>query len=185
VVGGGNSGLQIALELAATRPVTLAMGDTAPMLPQRVLGKDVFWWLTGAGLVTRSVDSWLGRRMRAKGELVIGTRLDDLRSQGVELCGRVTSASGAAIGTADGRELAPAAVVWATGFRSDWSWVEVPGAVVDGQVVHRRGVTPVPGLCFLGLPWQHSRGSALLGFVKEDAEFIAENIRSHSRVTVA
>jgi len=185
VVGGGNSGLQIALELAATRPVTVAMGDKAQMLPQRVLGKDVFWWLTAAGLVTRPADSRLGRRMRARGELVIGTRLDDLRSQGVELCGRVTSASGAVIGTADGRELTPASVVWATGFRSDWSWVDLPGAVADGQVVHQRGLTPVPGLCFLGLPWQHSRGSALLGFVNDDAEFIAENLRSHARATVA
>ena len=185
VVGGGNSGLQIALELAATRPVTVAMGDKAQMLPQRVLGKDVFWWLTAASLVTRPADSRLGRRMRARGELVIGTRLDDLRSQGVELCGRVASASGAVIGTADGRELTPASVVWATGFRSDWWWVDLPGAVADGQVVHQRGLTPVPGLCFLGLPWQHSRGSALLGFVNDDAEFIAENLRSHARATVA
>lgn len=185
VVGGGNSGLQIALELAATRPVTLAMGEKVPMLPQTVLGKDVFWWLTRAGLITRSADSRLGRRMRAKGELVIGTRVADLAARGVDLCGRVTSAAGRHVGTADGRELTPSSVVWATGFRSDWSWVDVPGAVVDGQVSHARGVTPVPGLCFLGLPWQHSRGSALLGFVGDDAEFVAEHLRSRNRVTVA
>ena len=195
VVGGGNSGLHIALELAATRTVTVAMGDKARMLPQTVLGKDVFWWLTGADLIARPADSRLGRRMRARGELVIRTRPDDLRSQGVELCGRVTSVSGAVIGTADARELTPASVVWATGFRSDWSWVDLPGAVADGQVVHQRGLTPVPGLCFLGLAWQHSRGSALrgsalrgsalLGFVNDDAEFIAEHLRSHTRATVA
>ena len=97
----------------------------------------------------------------------------------------MTSVSGAVIGTADARELTPASVVWATGFRSDWSWVDLPGAVADGQVVHQRGLTPVPGLCFLGLAWQHSRGSALLGFVNDDAEFIAEHLRSHTRATVA
>jgi putative flavoprotein involved in K+ transport len=185
VVGGGNSGLQIALELAAERPVTVAVGERARMVPQTVLGKDVFWWLTRAGLITRSADSRLGRRMRATGELVIGTRAADLSARGVAFCGRVTSTMGRHVGTADGGELTPASVVWATGFRCDWSWVDVPDAVVDGQVVHRRGVTPVPGLCFLGLPWQHSRGSALLGFVGDDAAFISEHLRSRTRATVA
>jgi putative flavoprotein involved in K+ transport len=61
----------------------------------------------------------------------------------------------------------------------------VPDAVADGQVVHERGVTPVPGLCFLGLPWQHSRGSALLGFVRHDAEFLAGHLGAPLRATVA
>jgi putative flavoprotein involved in K+ transport len=43
-------------------------------------------------------------------------------------------------------------------------------------VVHRRGVTGSPGLYFLGLPWQHTRGSALLGWVKDDAEYLARRI---------
>ena len=42
-----------------------------------------------------------------------------------------------------------------------------------GKVVHRRGVTDVPGLYFLGLSWQHTRGSALLGFVHDDAAYLA------------
>ena len=46
----------------------------------------------------------------------------------------------------------------------------------DGRLDHRRGVTDVPGLYFLGLAWQHTRGSALLGWVKADAEFIATKI---------
>ena len=51
----------------------------------------------------------------------------------------------------------------------------------DGRVRHRRGVSDVPGLYFLGLTWQHTRGSALLGWVKEDAEFIAGQIDAHAR----
>jgi putative flavoprotein involved in K+ transport len=47
----------------------------------------------------------------------------------------------------------------------------------DGMPVHRRGVTDVPGLYFLGLPWQHTRGSALLGFVKHDAAFVAGHLQ--------
>ena len=69
-----------------------------------------------------------------------------------------------------------AAVVWATGFRSDYSWLDIPGAVVDGAVVHERGVTPVPGLSIVGLPWLHTRGSALLGFVKDDAAWLAGHV---------
>jgi putative flavoprotein involved in K+ transport len=45
-----------------------------------------------------------------------------------------------------------------------------------GAPVHERGVTSAEGLYFLGLPWQHTRGSALLGWVKDDAEFIARHI---------
>jgi putative flavoprotein involved in K+ transport len=48
--------------------------------------------------------------------------------------------------------------------------------VREGQVVHRRGVTEVPGLYFLGLSWQHTRGSALLGFVNDDAAYLADRI---------
>ena len=54
----------------------------------------------------------------------------------------------------------------------------------NGANRHRRGVTAVEGLYFLGLPWQHTRGSALLGWVKDDAEYIAEQIASVGRQTV-
>jgi putative flavoprotein involved in K+ transport len=67
-------------------------------------------------------------------------------------------------------------VVWATGYRSDYAWLHIPGVVREGHVVHRRGVTEVPGLYFLGLSWQHTRGSALLGFVNDDAAYLADRI---------
>ena len=69
-------------------------------------------------------------------------------------------------------------MVWATGYRPDYGWLQIPGVVREGQVVHRRGVTEVPGLYFLGLSWQHTRGSALLGFVNDAAAYLAERIAS-------
>lgn len=51
----------------------------------------------------------------------------------------------------------------------------------DGRLVHRRGVTDSSGLYFLGLSWQHTRGSALLGWVGDDAEFIAQQISTFAR----
>ena len=53
----------------------------------------------------------------------------------------------------------------------------------EGSVRHRRGVTDVPGLYFLGLSWQYTRGSALLGWVKDDAEFIAAQIAANATTT--
>lgn len=76
-------------------------------------------------------------------------------------------------------------VIWATGYRSDYSWIHIPGVIRDGQVLHRRGVTDVPGLYSLGLSWQHTHGSALLGFVVDDAAYLAGLITSHARAAKA
>jgi putative flavoprotein involved in K+ transport len=83
---------------------------------------------------------------------------------------------------ADGSGLEVDGVVWATGFRYDHSWIDLPLTDADGRVKHRRGVTEVPGLYTLGLQWQFTRGSALLGFVKDDAEFIAGQIAARAGV---
>ena len=77
------------------------------------------------------------------------------------------------------------AVIWATGYRPDYSWIELPVFDDDGRLRHRRGVTDVPGLYFLGLTWQHTRGSALLGWVKDDAEFIAKRIAERQQSKAA
>jgi len=76
----------------------------------------------------------------------------------------------------DGDELELSALIWATGYRPDYSWINLPTFNGDGRLRHRRGVTDVPGLYFLGLTWQYTRGSALIGWVKDDAKFITERI---------
>jgi putative flavoprotein involved in K+ transport len=176
VVGAGNSGLQIADELADQHPVTVAVGARSPQLPQRFLGQDLFWWLTRLRLISKPADSRLARRMRGRGDLIIGSSLKALRRRGVTIGPRVVSTSAKGVTLADGTQVAAASVVWATGFRSDYSWIHVPRVLSDGRVLHERGVSEVPGLFFLGLPWQHTRGSALLGFVKEDAAWLAEQM---------
>jgi hypothetical protein len=93
---------------------------------------------------------------------------------GVELKPRLVDAEGRQVRFEDGSELEVDAVTWATGYRSDYSWIKLPILGEDGRVRHRRGVTDVPGFYFLGLTWQHTRGSALIGWVKDDAEFIAQ-----------
>jgi putative flavoprotein involved in K+ transport len=177
VVGGGNTGYQIAEELSATHEVKIAIGSRQTPLPQRLLGRDLFWWLTKLGLLEKTVDSRLGRRARHR-DTLIGSSPRQLRRHGIELKPRVVGASGRTVGFADGSRLDVDAVIWATGYRPDYSWIELPITDETGQARHRRGVTDVPGLSFLGLSWQHTRGSALLGWVEDDAAFVAEQIEA-------
>jgi putative flavoprotein involved in K+ transport len=179
VVGGGNSGLQIAQELASTRRVDVSMSEKPPMLPQRPLGRDLFWWLTRVGLMRVNAGTRIGQRIQARGEFVIGTSRRRLQRTGVTFHPAVADAEGHTVRFADGRSLDVAVVIWATGYRPDYSWLQIPNVVHDGRVNHRRGVTDVPGLYFLGLSWQHTRGSALLGFVGDDAAHLTERLTNH------
>jgi putative flavoprotein involved in K+ transport len=181
VVGGGNSGFQIAEELAATRQVDLSIATKDPMLPQRIAGRDLFWWLTRMGVMRVSAGSRLGRRASRR-EFIIGTNRRQVERAGVRFRPRLVDAEGRTVHFADHSLLEDVGVVvWATGYRSDYAWIHIPGVVHEGHVVHRRGVTEVPGLYFLGLSWQHTRGSALLGFVSDDAAFLAEQLASPNR----
>jgi|Tabmets5t2r1_1033131.scaffolds.fasta_scaffold08342_2 putative flavoprotein involved in K+ transport len=185
VVGGGNSGFQIAEELAATRQVDLSIATRYPMLPQRLGGRDLFWWLTRLGLLRVTVTSRPGRRMSRR-DFVIGTNRRRLEGKGVRFRPRLVDAEGRTVRFADHSLLEDVGVVvWATGYRPDYAWLHIPGVVREGHVMHRRGVTEVPGLYFLGLSWQHTRGSALLGFVNDDATYLADQIQVHRRAAVS
>jgi putative flavoprotein involved in K+ transport len=178
VVGGGNTGFQIAEELSASREVHLAIGSRQTPLPQRILGRDLFWYLDATGLIRKTTASRIGRRMAGRDTLIGSTPRALRRRHGVELHGRAVDAAGSTVGFEDGTKLEVDAVIWATGFRVDHSWIDVPVLDDEGRLVHRRGVTASPGLYFLGLSWQHTRGSALLGWVKDDAEHIANQIET-------
>jgi putative flavoprotein involved in K+ transport len=176
VVGGGNTGFQIAEELSGSRQVHLSIGSRQTPLPQRILGRDLFWYLDASGLIRKTTASRIGRRMEGRDTLIGSTPRGIRRRHGVRLHGRTVDAAGASVTFSDGTKLDVGAVMWATGFRVDHSWVDVPVFDDAGRLVHRRGVTDSPGLYFLGLSWQHTRGSALLGWVKDDAEYIAQQI---------
>jgi putative flavoprotein involved in K+ transport len=184
VVGGGNTGFQIATELAQSRQVHLAVGARQTPLPQRILGRDLFRYLEATGLMDKTVTSRIGQRMKDR-ETLIGSSPRGARKQGITMRARATAADGATVTFADGSDVAVDAVVWATGFRLDHSLVELPVVDAGGRAEHQRGVTRVPGLYFLGLPWQHTRGSALLGWVKDDAHHLAQRIDTFATTAVA
>jgi putative flavoprotein involved in K+ transport len=183
VVGGGNTGFQIAHELAATHEVHLAIGARQTPLPQRPFGRDLFTFLTATGLMGKTVDSRIGRRLSGR-DALIGSSPRTIRRRGVQVRPRATSAAGSTVTFADESSVDARTVIWATGFGVDHSYVDAPVFSDDGAVIHNRGVTAAPGLYFLGMPWQHTRGSALLGWVKDDAQHIADQIAQLAAIRV-
>jgi len=186
VVGAGNSGAQIALELAeAGRKVVLSGPDTGS-LPRRLLGRDIYDWLWPT-LMRPSIDTGLGRRlMRGRlfaGDPLVGMSARSLSRGGVERAARTVAARGDSVVFEGGLTLpAIAAVVWCTGFRPDFSWIELPVLGLDGYPVHRRGIARhAPGLAFLGMRYQFRVGSALLGGVGEDAAYVVEQAMKYVR----
>ena len=126
--------------------------------------------------MAKTGDSRIGRRVKDRDTLIGSSPRSARRRHGIRLHERARDAAGATVTFADDSSLAVDGVVWATGFGVDHSWVDVPVFDHAGRLVHERGVTASRGLYFLGLPWQHTRGSALLGWVKDDAEHIAHHI---------
>jgi putative flavoprotein involved in K+ transport len=185
VVGGGNTGYQIAEELSREHDVHLSIGSRQTPLPQRILGRDLFTYLEAARLMRVTVTSRPGRRLQHRETLIGSSPRAARRRHGIHLHGRAEHAHGRQVTFADGARMEPAAVIWATGFALDHTLVKAPVFDDTGRVVHRRGVTAAPGLYFLGLPWQHTRGSALLGWVKDDAAFIAQRIAELAEGRVA
>ena len=181
VVGAANSGQQIALELSEAREVDIAVGQKLPSLPQRWLGRDLWWWLETLRVSRVPVSSRLGQRLSQR-DVVIGGGLRELRRNGVGVRRRVTSANGRTVTFEDGQSADYDGVVWATGFRVDHSWIDIPRVEEKrGQVEHVRGVTKSPGLYLLGMTWQYTRTSALLGWVANDAAYLAERIEESKR----
>ncbi len=192
VVGAGSSGAEIALELSRDHRVLLAGRDPGqePLRSGSSLdrvGTRIKWLLATRVL---DVGNPLGRRARdhflhpprgiPRGR--VGRR--DLRRAGVD---RVPSVDGVVDGRprlADGTVVEVAAVVWCTGFRADFGWIELPVFDEYGNPIHDRGVVPAaPGLYFLGLPFQRTLSSALIGGVGRDAEHVARHIAERDRVS--
>jgi putative flavoprotein involved in K+ transport len=178
VVGAGNSGAQIALELASSRRVWLAGRETGH-LPRRVLGRDVFDWVWPvARHATR--DTVLGRRLRARavrgGDALIGIPEAELARAGVARVGRLDQARDGQPVCGD-RVLEPRVIVWCTGYREDYEWIDLPLFDDRGRPRHEAGVcADAPGLFFVGLRFQRRLTSSLLGGVGDDAAFIADRI---------
>jgi putative flavoprotein involved in K+ transport len=182
VVGMGNSGAQIAVEIAENHEVFLANGQARKFLPITILGKSIFWYFEKIGFLSTTIDDKLGNWLSNKPDPIFGygKELKALVNRGhIIEKPRAIEANGEQIRFVDGTNVVVKNIIWATGFKPDYSWIDIP-TVLNGQgkPVHKRGISPIEGLYFLGLPWQYKRGSALLGGVGEDAHYLFNYIRT-------
>jgi putative flavoprotein involved in K+ transport len=185
LVGAGNSGAELALELSRTRGCWLAGPKTGEIpvrhgsIPAR-LGFRVFRFF---GHRVVKVDTRIGRKLGpkliSKGDPLIRTRSKDLVAAGVERVPRVVGVRGGLPVLEDDSVLDVANVVWCTGFRTDFGWIDLPVFGDDGEPMHYRGVVESePGLYFLGLVFLYSLSSDVLPNRGRDAKYIAKHIGS-------
>ncbi|NED19855.1 NAD(P)/FAD-dependent oxidoreductase [Streptomyces sp. SID9913] len=181
VVGAGNSAVQIAAELAGTARVTLATRGPVKFAAQRILGRDLHFWLTRTGLDTAPLGRLLARPP-AQPVLEDGHYRTALAAGRPDRRPLFTGAEGAKLLWSDGEREEVDALVLATGYRPDLPYLApLHGALdADGNPRHREGLAVgVPGLAFVGLEWQRSLSSNSLRGVGRDAERTARRLAAH------
>jgi putative flavoprotein involved in K+ transport len=189
VVGAGNSGAEVAIEVARTHKVSLsgAGNGALPFRPESVaarvlmpfIGRVVFHRVLTTGTP-------IGRKARPKwistGEPLIRTKPKDLAAIGVERVPRVTGVRSGLPQLEDGRSVDVANVVWCTGFHPGFSWIELP-VLGPQEPLHRRGIVESePGLYFIGLKFLYSVSSEQIQGVGRDADYIAGKIAARRGV---
>jgi putative flavoprotein involved in K+ transport len=183
VVGVGNSGAEIAYELAETRRCLLA-GTSKGEIPvqhgsrrSRVMLRAIRFFGHRVLRTDTRIGRKLGPKVAAKGPPLIRRRESDLAAAGIERVARVSGVQDGLPLLEDGRLLDAPNVIWSTGFRTDFSWIHLPAFDEDGRPVHERGVVEsVPGLYFAGLIFQYSLTSDVLPNGGRDAEYVVRHI---------
>ena len=182
IVGAGNSGAEIALDLVKGHAVWLA-GPEVSHVPVG-LGNPLLWWIFSQVLTLHTP---LGRAAIQSSLKHPGAsplfRLDSgmLEEASVKRVPRVTGVQQGKPQLADGQRLDIANVIWCTGYTADFRWIQIPVFGTDGYPLHARGVVKgEPGLYFVGLPFQFAFTSSLIGGVGRDARYIAEQIALRS-----
>ena len=193
VVGLGNSGAEIAKELAGDHHVRLSGEPSAvqPFRPERLSGR-ILMPFVGPVLLNRVLvtSNPLGRKARSKmlhkAAPLLRVKPKDLVAAGVERVGRVTGVRDGRPTLSDGSVLDVANVVWCTGFEPGFSWIDLPIFDDEGQVIHDRGVVDaMSGLYFVGLKFQYSVLSDTLLAVGRDAGHVVDHLVNERHATSA
>ena len=184
VVGVGNSGGEIAMELAQTRQVRLSGKPTGQLpKPKKFMFNLLWWFLHNATRVDTRFGQFFKSKMGHKGVPLEGLSEKDFAAAGIERLPKTVGARDGKPTFEDGSSVDVSSIVWATGFRNDFSWINLPVFNAEGEPLHERGVVASePGLYFTGLYYLYSVSSGLIGGTKRDAGYIAEQIDAHSPV---
>ena len=182
MVGVGNSGGEIAMELAQTRQVWLSGKPTGQMpKPKKFMINLLWWFLHNATRMDTRFGRFFKSKMGHKGAPLEGLSEKDFAAARIERLPKMIGARDGKPAFEDGSSMDVSSIVWATGFRNDFSWIDLPVLNAEGEPVHERGVVASePGLYFTGLFYLYSVSSALIGGTKRDAGYIAEQIKAHS-----
>ncbi|WP_338048371.1 hypothetical protein [Paraliobacillus sediminis] len=181
VVGGGNSGAQIAVELAKDNNVTIAVGHKFKFLPLKFLGRSIFSWLEIFGLLYAGTDTLKGKWFRKQNDPIFGKELKSLiRNKKVDVKPKVTHVVNTEVHFIDKSWNKYTSIIWATGFVPYYDWINIKGVISnDGKPIHNRGITNINGLYFIGIPWQYQRGSGLICGVSLDSKYLVSTIISN------
>lgn len=185
LVGAGNSGAEIAFEVARTHSTWLS-GRHPGHLPVRhgsIPSRFLLPVVRFAGSRVLTVKTPIGRKVRtrfvSRGAPLIRVKRKNLDAAGVERVARTVGVSDGLPTIEDGRVLDVQNVIWCTGFRYDFSWIDLPVFGENGEPIQDRGVALVePGLYFVGLQFLYSATSDVLPGVGRDAEYIAKHLAS-------
>ena len=180
VVGGGNSGVQIAYELAAVADLTLATLAPVHFLPQVIRGRDLHHWLDVTGF-DRLPAAWLRHIVRKPLVLDTGHYREAIASGQVERRAMFTGFDGDVVIWADGEREHVDAVIFATGYRPSVDYLRPLGALDEnGLPLHVDGIsTTHPGLVYLGLEFQRSFSSNTIRGVSRDADYVVGPLAAH------
>ncbi|MDE1207420.1 flavin-containing monooxygenase [Tenacibaculum larymnensis] len=180
VVGGGDSGYQILDEISKDKKskTVYFSGDTkVKTLPQQFLGKTLWWWFTLIGFLKFNKYSWIGKKISTSLQPVIGTDVKEILSrENVVTVGRTKDALDNEVVFENKKVTSIKNIIWATGYRPNFKWIEGLELDSDNYPKNYRGVSNIEGLYFIGLPWMYTRGSATLGGVSKDASYLADII---------
>lgn len=188
VVGAGNTGAQLALELHASgRRVVLSASKRPFLLPSRVLGVGLYPWLRATRLLDAPAGGRVHRFLQRRGDAVVGTELRPLLADGsIELRPRAVAAAGDRVSFADATSMVVGSVLWATGYVPELDWVDVAGALDEqGRPIHHRGLSPVDGLVWAGLSWQAHMDSAIIHGADRTARMLVPSLVGAPRTAVA
>ncbi len=151
VVGGANSGAQIAENLLGTHRVALSVGRRLRTPPDWIRATPLFWRSFAIGERVAAA----ARRSTPRGPVgrtaFVLPSLESLRARGTEIVGRAVGADANGLAVEGGRTLHPACVIWSTGYTQDHGWIDGAPLEADGVPRHYNGQTSVPGLYFLGV----------------------------------
>lgn len=185
VVGAGNSGADIALELSRDHQVFLSgrHPGQVPWRIERTAARPLDLLVFFAFSHVFTLGTPVGRRMRPRALVhsgpLIRVKTADLAAAGVRRVPRTTATLHGMPALEDGRSLDVRTVIWCTGYRPDYAWIDLPVLDGDGHLVHERGVCAAqPGLYTVGQLFQYALSSSMIHGVGRDAKLIADRIEA-------